>query len=120
MFVKLRNWIREFRLSLRMKMTLSLSAIAVVLLMSSVISFIEYLHMSNYVSGLIAEDIHHIIKRDRLKALDHLEARTDRERQSLFLQSFQEIACHASNINFPELCCFIFPIHVTHGECSFR
>lgn len=66
MFVKLRNWLREFRLSLRMKMTLSLSAIAVVLLMSSVISFIEYLHMSNYVSGLIAEDIHHIKVTQRL------------------------------------------------------
>ena len=66
MFVRLRNWLREFRLSLRMKMTLSLSAIAVVLLMSSVISFIEYLHMSNYVSGLIAEDIHHIQVTQRL------------------------------------------------------
>jgi len=66
MFVKLRNWFRAFRLSLRMKMTLSLSAIAVVLLMSSVISFVEYLHMSNYVSGLISEDIHHIQVTQRL------------------------------------------------------
>ena len=38
MFVKLKNWLREFRLSLRMKIALALSAIAVVLLMSSIIS----------------------------------------------------------------------------------
>ena len=57
MFVKLKNWLREYRLSLRMKMTLSFSAIAVVLLMSSVISILEYRHMSNYVSTMIASDI---------------------------------------------------------------
>lgn len=60
MFVKFRNWIRDYRLSLRSKMTLSLSAIAVVLLMSSVISVLEYRHMSNYVSSLIAGDIRNI------------------------------------------------------------
>ena len=57
MFVKLKNWFREFRLSLRMKVTLALSAIAVVLLMSSIISVLEYRHMSNYVSGLIAGNV---------------------------------------------------------------
>lgn len=57
MFVKFKNWWREFRLSLRMKMILSILAIAVVLLMSSVISVLEYRHMSNYVSGMIADDI---------------------------------------------------------------
>lgn len=60
MFSKVKNWFREFRLSLRMKMTLSLSAIAVVLILSSVISFLEYRHMSNYVSGMIADDIRNI------------------------------------------------------------
>ena len=62
MFVKFKNWLREFRLSLRMKMILSILAIAVVLLMSSVISVIEYRHMSNYVSGMIADDINDLRK----------------------------------------------------------
>ena len=66
MFVRLRNWWREFRLSLRMKITLSMSAIAIVLLMSSVISVLEYRHMSNYVSGMIADDIRNIHVAQRL------------------------------------------------------
>ena len=66
MFVRLRNWWREFRLSLRMKITLSMSAIAIVLLMSSVISIMEYRHMSNYVSGMIADDIRNIHVAQRL------------------------------------------------------
>lgn len=66
MFVRLRNWWREFRLSLRMKITLSMSAIAIVLLMSSVISILEYRHMSNYVSGMIADDIRNIHVAQRL------------------------------------------------------
>lgn len=66
MFMKLRNWWKEFRLSIKMKITLSLSAIAVVLLMSSVISVLEYRHMSNYVSGMIADDIRNIHVAQRL------------------------------------------------------
>lgn len=66
MFVKLKNWFREFRLSLRMKITLSLSAIAVVLLMSSIISVLEYRHMSNYVSGLIAGNVNNIHRTQEL------------------------------------------------------
>ena len=57
MFVKFKNWWREFRLSLRMKLTLSILSIAVVLLMSTIISVIEYRRMSNYVSDLISADI---------------------------------------------------------------
>lgn len=60
MFVKIRNWLQEFRLSMKMKLTLALSAIAVVLLMSSVISILEYRRMSNYVSKMIADDIRNI------------------------------------------------------------
>ncbi len=60
MFKRLKKWWSGFRLSLRMKMTLSLSAIAVVLLLSSVISMLEYRRMSTYVSTLIAEDIRNI------------------------------------------------------------
>lgn len=66
MFVRLRNWWREFRLSLRMKITLSMSAIAIVLLMSSVISILEYKRMSSYVSGMIADDIRNIHVAQRL------------------------------------------------------
>ncbi len=66
MFVKIKNWFREFRLSLRMKIALSLSAIAVVLLMSSIISVLEYRHMSNYVSGLIAGNVNNIHRTQEL------------------------------------------------------
>lgn len=57
MFAKFKYWKSSFRLSLKMKMILSLSAIVVVLILSSVISILEYRRMSNYVSDLIAEDI---------------------------------------------------------------
>ena len=60
MFVKVKNWLREFRLSLRLKIVLALSAIAVVLLMSGLISFLEYRHMSNYVSKLLAGNVNNI------------------------------------------------------------
>lgn len=48
------------RLSMRAKMTLSLSAIAVMLLISSSISVLEYRKMSTYVSDLIADDINSV------------------------------------------------------------
>ena len=57
MFRKLADRLKEFRLTMRMKLTLSLSAIAVTLLVSSVISILEYYKMSNYVSDLIADNI---------------------------------------------------------------
>ncbi len=60
MFAKIKNWLKAFRLSLRMKMTLSLSAIVIVLLMSSLISFVEFRRMSNYVSNLIAGNVNNI------------------------------------------------------------
>ena len=66
MLVKLRNWLREFRLSLRSKMVLALSAIAVVLLAASVISFMEYKRMSGSVSQIIAGDVHNIRITQRL------------------------------------------------------
>ncbi len=66
MFVKLKNRWKEFRLSLRMKMIVSILAITVVLLMSSVISVHEYRRMSHYVSDMIAEDIHDIHATQRL------------------------------------------------------
>ena len=66
MFVKFKTWWREFRLSLRIKMILSILSIAVVLLMSIVISWLEYRHMSNYVSGMIADDITDLHNTQRL------------------------------------------------------
>ena len=48
------------RLSLRAKMYLSLIAIAVVLLISSIISVMEYRSMSSYVSDMIADNIRSI------------------------------------------------------------
>ena len=71
MFVKLKNRWKEFRLSLRMKIALSFSAIAVVLLMSSIISVLEYRHMSNYVSSLIASNVNNIHRtQELLNAVD--------------------------------------------------
>ena len=60
MFGKLKKWRNSFRLSLKQKMVLSLSAIAVVLVVSGIISIVEYRRMSNYVSDKIAEDINSI------------------------------------------------------------
>ena len=60
MFGKLKKRRDSFRLSLKQKMVLSLSAIAVVLIVSGVITWLEYRRMSNYVSDMIAEDINSI------------------------------------------------------------
>ena len=60
MFGKLKKRRDSFRLSLKQKMVLSLSAIAVVLVVSGVITWLEYRRMSNYVSDMIAEDINSI------------------------------------------------------------
>lgn len=51
---------------MRMKLTLSLSAIAVSLLVSSVISILEYHKMSDYVSNLIADNIRSVNIAQRL------------------------------------------------------
>ena len=49
--------IRKSRLSMRMKLILSLMCIAAILLVSCIISYIEYSSMTDYVSGLVADDI---------------------------------------------------------------
>ena len=69
MFRKLRNRIREVHLSLRTKLFLSFSSIAVVLLISSIISIMEYGRMSNYVSELIADDIYSINVSQKISTL---------------------------------------------------
>lgn len=48
------------KLELKSKLVLSLSAIAVVLLISSIISVLEYRSMSNYVSGKIGDNINSV------------------------------------------------------------
>jgi len=54
---QIKTWIRSWRLTLKMKLSFSLSAIAAILLISSIISVMEYRSMSTYVSSLIADDI---------------------------------------------------------------
>ena len=60
------KWLRERRLSIRTKLILSLSSIAAILLVSLLISVMEYSGMSNYVSDLIADDISSINVANRL------------------------------------------------------
>lgn len=69
MFGRLKKWKNLFRLSIKSKMVLALSAIAVVLIVSGIISSVEYRRMSNYVSDLIAEDINSINVAQKLAAV---------------------------------------------------
>ena len=57
MLKKLFKRIFPVRMSMSMKLTFSLGAIAVILLLSSIISIMEYRRMSDYVSDLIASNI---------------------------------------------------------------
>jgi len=58
--------IRNYRLSMRAKLILSLSSISAILLVSLLISVMEYSSMSHYVSELIADDISSINVANRL------------------------------------------------------
>lgn len=60
MFTKFLKKIRSFKMTMQAKLSLGLGAIAAILLLSSVISVVEYGRMSNYVSDLIAADINSI------------------------------------------------------------
>ena len=66
MFRRLSRRFRSIRLSLSAKLTLGLSAIAAILLLSSIISVSEYSRMSDYVSELIATNINSINISQRL------------------------------------------------------
>ena len=57
---KTKRRLERFRLTLRGKLVLALSAIAAILLISSIISILEYKRMSTYVSSLIADNINNI------------------------------------------------------------
>ena len=69
MFRKIGNFFRGRHLSLRSKLFLSFSCVAVVLLISSIISMMEYRRMSNYVSELIADDIYSINSTQKISSL---------------------------------------------------
>lgn len=71
MFKKLIKGLKEFHPSLRLKLILSLSAIAAILLLSSIISVREYDAMSTYVSGLIADDVNSINVAHKLSELSN-------------------------------------------------
>jgi len=66
MFRNFYSRVSGIKLSMKMKLTLSLSVIAVMLLVSSIISIMEYSRMSHYVSDLIAENINSINVAERL------------------------------------------------------
>lgn len=57
---KIQNRFREYRMSMRTKLNLGLGSIAAMLLLSSIISILEYRRMSNYVTDLVADNIRNI------------------------------------------------------------
>ena len=69
MLRKFKNLRNSFRLSIKTKMVLALSAIAVVLVVSGIISYVEYKRMSTYVSDMIAKDISSINVAQKLAAV---------------------------------------------------
>ena len=60
MLQKFLKKIRGYRMSMRTKLTLGLGSIAAMLLLSSIISVLEYRRMSNYVTDLVADNIRNI------------------------------------------------------------
>lgn len=68
---KIKNRAASRRLSMKLKLTLSLSAIGVILLVSGIISYIEYTRMSSYVSDLIADNINSINVAQRLSEVSN-------------------------------------------------
>lgn len=69
---KLLKRVRTLKLSLRAKLVLSLLSVVAILLVSSVISVMEYSRMSNYVSDLIADDISSINVASRLADMSNI------------------------------------------------
>lgn len=69
MFKILRKRKKDGKLSMKTKLTLGLGAIAAMLLLSSIISVLEYRRMSNYVSDLIAANVRSINVTQKLIAI---------------------------------------------------
>ena len=61
--------LRSYKMTIKVKLVLALSSVAVILLLSSVISIVEYRRMSNYVSDLIASNINSINVSQHLASL---------------------------------------------------
>ena len=57
---KILGRLREYRMSMRTRLALGLGSIAAMLLLSSIISVLEYRRMSNYVTDLVADNIRNI------------------------------------------------------------
>lgn len=60
MLQKFLKKLHEYRMSMRTRLTLGLGSIAAMLLLSSIISVLEYRRMSNYVTDLVADNIKNI------------------------------------------------------------
>ena len=65
---RIMKW-RERKPSIRKKVCLSLGSLAAILLLSGVLSILEYRRMSNYVSDLITSNINSIVLSQRLSDL---------------------------------------------------
>lgn len=109
---KIRRLIEEFHLGLRMKLILSLSAIAAMLLASGAVSIFEFSRMSDYVSKLIQKNIDAINVSQTLSSssyeynLDILSVIGDEARNSLpdfdqhaFVRNCDSLASPALNVD---------------------
>ncbi len=68
---RIKNAVSSWKLSLKAKLTLSMCAIAAILLISGIISGFEYSRMSSYVTGLIADNINSINVAQRLSEVSN-------------------------------------------------
>ncbi len=68
-FPALLRGVQSFKMTMKLKLILGLGSVAVILLLSSVISIVEYRRMSNYVSDLIASNINSINVSQHLASL---------------------------------------------------
>ncbi len=69
MLQKLLKRLRGYKMSMKTRLTLGLGSIAAMLLLSSIISVLEYRRMSNYVSDLVADNIRNINVAQKLVAM---------------------------------------------------
>ena len=69
MLQKLLKRLRGYKMSMKTRLTLGLGSSAAMLLLSSIISVLEYRRMSNYVSDLVADNIRNINVAQKLVAM---------------------------------------------------
>jgi len=97
MFKRLSKKCKGRTLSIRTKLSLSLLSIAAILLISSVITILQYRSMSNYVSTLIADNIRNINYMERLA--DDTHAYNAQVMSVLWSEAHGDL----QNIDIPEL-----------------